>query len=272
MGPIRALMILVVVSLSAAACGSGGDDGADVREATTTEETGATCPDEGEDFADAKLYIEHNATDEDTGVHALFAAEGWTELCVLDPEGNHLVVASPQGPLGDLGLADLFWESREPENDEYSIDDLRADFPEGEYRVAGTDHEGHPLAGTAHFTHTIPAAPQIVAPAGLAEDEDDAADVVIGPDDVVVAWEAVDTTIDGEPVTITAYEVIVTDDAFEDPDGFAKPVYDVHVGPDVTSLSVPSEFFSPDTLYEVEVLALEESGNQTITIGFFRTP
>jgi hypothetical protein len=30
-------------------------------------------------------------------------------------------------------------------------------------------------------------------------------------------------------------------------------------------------FLRPGTLYEVEVLALEESGNQTITVGFFMT-
>jgi hypothetical protein len=88
----------------------------------------------------------------------------------------------------------------------------------------------------------------------------------------VVEWEPVTETIDGDPVTITAYEVIVTDDAFEDPHGFAQPIYDVHVGPDVTALSVPAEFFTPDTVYEIEVLALEQSGNQTISLGFFTTP
>ncbi len=31
------------------------------------------------------------------------------------------------------------------------------------------------------------------------------------------------------------------------------------------------EFLEPDTVYELEVLALEESGNQTITVGFFMT-
>jgi hypothetical protein len=78
-------------------------------------------------------------------------------------------------------------------------------------------------------------------------------------------------TIDGEPVSVTAYEVIVTDDAFEDPSGFAQPIYDVHIGSGITSLSVPAEFFTPDTIYEIEVLVLEESGNQTISLGFFKT-
>jgi hypothetical protein len=35
---------------------------------------------------------------------------------------------------------------------------------------------------------------------------------------------------------------------------------------------VPAEFFDPDNEYELEVLALEESGNQTISVSFFTTP
>jgi hypothetical protein len=250
-----------------------GDSNGSETAALPSGETATTeCPDEGGEFADTKLYIEHNATDEDTGVHALFAAEGWTELCIFDPDGNLLIVADPQSQLGDLGLADLFWESREPDNVDYSIDDLKADFPEGEYRVSGVDFEGNPLAGAALFTHDIPVPPTITAPAGLAEDAESAGETVLGPDGIVVEWEPVTETIDGDPVTVTAYEVIVTDDAFEDPHGFAQPIYDVHVGPSVTSLSVPPEFFTPDTVYEIEVLALEESGNQTISLGFFTTP
>jgi hypothetical protein len=43
-------------------------------------------------------------------------------------------------------------------------------------------------------------------------------------------------------------------------------VIDVH-----HTLSVPAEFLLPDTIYELEVLAIEESGNQAISVGFFRT-
>ena len=64
---------------------------------------------------------------------------------------------------------------------------------------------------------------------------------------------------------------IVTQEEHDDPHGLSRPVYDVHVPPDMTELPVPDEFFRPDTLYELEVLALEESGNQTITVGFFTT-
>ena len=256
----RTALTITLVTLLAAACGSDDENGSE-----------AACPTEGGELADAKLYIEHNATDADTGVHALLAAEGWTELCVTDPNGNRLIVADPQGQLGDLGLADLFWESREPENAEYSIEDLKADFPEGDYLVSAIDFEGNPLAGTALFTHDIPAPPTITAPPGLVEDAESAGEVILSPEGFEVRWEPVTETIDGEPLTVTAYEVIVTDDEFEDPHGFAQPIYDVHVRPDVTSLAVPPEFFEPGTIYEIEVLVLEESGNQTISLGFFTT-
>ena len=73
-------------------------------------------------------------------------------------------------------------------------------------------------------------------------------------------------------MTITGYEVIITDDAYEDPNGFSQPIFDVHLPPDRTSITVSPEFWKPGTLYEIEVLALEASGNQTISLGFFTSP
>jgi hypothetical protein len=84
-------------------------------------------------------------------------------------------------------------------------------------------------------------------------------------------WQDVTQTVAGGPVVITGYEVIVTNEGAEDPNGFSQPIYDVHVPPTLNSLRVPVEFLEADTVYEVEVLALEESGNQTITVGFFQT-
>lgn len=84
-------------------------------------------------------------------------------------------------------------------------------------------------------------------------------------------WEDVAQTVSGAPVEITGYEVIVTNEDSEDANGFSRPIFDVHVPPDRNELSVPTEFLQADTLYELEVLALEPSGNQTITVGFFRT-
>lgn len=58
---------------------------------------------------------------------------------------------------------------------------------------------------------------------------------------------------------------------FDDPNGFSRPISDVHAPATMNTLGVPAEFLQPATIYELEVLALEVSGNQTIAIGFFTT-
>ena len=225
---------------------------------------------EVEELDTAKLIIEFQSSDGDMGVHGLMDSSGWSDLCVFDPNGRLILAASPQSQLKDLGIGSIFFESREPLLEEFSYDDLKAAFPEGEYAVRATSFEGTVLVGEALFSHDVPTPPIITSPE-LAEDADTAEDVIVSTEDLVIEWTAVTKSIIGQPVTITGYQIIITNDEYEDPNGFSRPIFDVHVGPDQHSLSVPAEFFQPDTVYEVEVLALEESGNQTITVGFFQT-
>jgi hypothetical protein len=213
-------------------------------------------------IATAKLIVEYNATDEDIGVHGAFDDQGWSKLCVYDPGGRLVLRVSPQSQLKDLTMAGIFFESREPPIDAFSFEDLKAKFPEGRYNVRALSFDGKRLVGQATFTHDVPAAPTVTAPLDGAE---------VDPDDVTVRWKDVTKTVDGEPVTITGYEVIITKEQHVDPHGFSQPIYDVHVPPDLNSLSVPEEFFEPGTEYELEVLALEKSGNQTISVSFFTT-
>ncbi|MGH3367743.1 MAG: hypothetical protein ACRDOY_11110 [Nocardioidaceae bacterium] len=237
---------------------------------STTAAASDLCFDKGKGFAgEARLYIEHNATDRDTGFHGTFDQEGLAQGCIATPDGTPLMFIDTTNQLGTLGINQIFFESREPPNAVYSIADLKADFPEGEYRISGIDYQGTRRVGTAKFTHAIPAAPTIVEPKLVPEEK--------GPSNVVpsggltVRWEPVTRTVDGEQVSISGYEVIITKVEHADPHGLSRPVYDVHVPPNLTSLSVPDEFLEPKTLYELEVLALEDSGNQTITVGFFST-
>ncbi|MDH3250446.1 MAG: fibronectin type III domain-containing protein [Acidimicrobiia bacterium] len=226
------------------------------------------CPSGGEPMAEAKLYIEHNSTDADTGVHGLFGGDGWKLFCLLAPSGDVLLEVNPEGPLGELGLADLFFESREPPNDEYPIAQLLERFPAGSYAAAGIDTNGDSWVGSARFTHVIPAAPIITSPQ-LSDDEERIESVVAaGP--LSVEWQPVTTGLSGEDVEITGFEVIITSTDHEDPDGWSAPVFDIHVPPTSTSVTVPDGFLTGGASYELEVLALESSGNQTITLGFFR--
>lgn len=214
-------------------------------------------------IATAKLYIEHNATDEDTGVHGLFDDHGWSELCVYDPNGKQVLAVKPQSQLKDLTMAGIFFESREPPNSEFSIADLKNNFPEGKYNIRGISYDGTGLIGAATFSHDIPAKPNITYPE-LVEDEEDTKDAKKIPiTNLVIRWDHVTKTITDEVVTITGYEVIVTKEIDDDPHGLSKPILDVHVLPTKNSLTIPIEFIEPDTVYELEILALEKSGNQT---------
>jgi hypothetical protein len=219
----------------------------------------------------AKLIIEYNATDEDLGVHGALDADGWKTFCFFAPNGRAVLEVTPRGELLNLGMAAEFFESREPPSEEFSFADLEAAFPEGRYTVRGEAFNGRALTGEATFTHAVPAAPEITAPELVEEPEQAEAGAGVPVDGMVVTWSEVTETVDGGSVNITGYQVIVTKEEAEDPDGFSRPVYDVHVPPTVTDLSVAPEFLEPDTVYELEVLALEESGNQTISVGFFKT-
>src|SRR5918995_6529163 len=101
-----ALVILLAAALVAAAvvyAGSGGGV------------TASVVP-----LKDAKLNIEHNATDRDTGFQGFIDSDGWRRLDVRGPNGTVLTFAG-RGSLGKLGLTELFFETVEPENKETSI-------------------------------------------------------------------------------------------------------------------------------------------------------
>jgi hypothetical protein len=222
------------------------------------------------EIATAKLIIEYNATDGDLGVHGAFDDQGWRILCVFDPSGRLVLKVTPESQLRDLTMAGIFFESREPPLSEFGFADLESTFPEGEYAVRAESFVGKILVGSATFTHDVPSPPTIDAPV-LAEDAKGTKGNPVPLEDLAVRWQDVTETVAGGPVDITGYEVIVTKEGAEDPNGFSQPIYDVHVPPTLNSLRVPVEFLEADTVYELEVLALEASGNQTITVGFFKT-
>jgi hypothetical protein len=232
------------------------------------------CPDDlrgkTTKIATAKLIIEFNSTDNDIGVHGAFDNHGWSELCVFDPGGRPIAAVDPLSQLNDLTMAGIFFESREPPAEEFSMADLAAAFPEGQYEVQGRSFDGTILLGSALFTHDVPAPPTITSPQ-LAEDPKGTGQNPVSRNDLAIAWDPVTETVNGGPVAITGYEVIITKEVDDDPHGFSRPTYDVHVPASVSRLSVPAEFLEPNTVYELEVLALEESGNQTISVGFFKT-
>lgn len=221
-------------------------------------------PEEEEDaMKDLKVLIEHNATDEDTGFQGFADGDPWNELDLSGPGGT-IVDASAEGSLVDFGLTELFFETSEPENAEVPIADVLARLAEGTFTVTGDMVDADESEFSTVFSHLIPAGPELLTPVDGDEDVD--------PEETVISWNAVTESIDGDAVTIVGYQVIVEED--EDPEfplSFARPVFSVYVPASVTSVQVPQEFMRLDTDYEYEVLAIEASGNQTLSSAEFAT-
>jgi hypothetical protein len=130
----------------------------------------------------------------------------------------------------------------------------------GNYTFAGVTVDGKQLSGRAMLHHNIPAGPVVVSseegasldPASL----------------VVIDWDPVTDPFPGTdlPVTISGYQVIVER---------VRPAplltFSVFLPADVTQVTVPAEYLEAGAEYAFEVLAIDASGNQTITESSFET-
>jgi len=219
-------------------------------------------------LAESKLIIEHNAKDKDTGFQGFIdSEEGWKRIVVTDPDGNKVLDFQPKGDLGKLGLTELFFESTEPENADVPIDDLLKTMPEGDYTFRGftadSAEDQGTLIGTATFSHDIPKAPAILSP-----EEDD--ELPPG-DDLPVSWSSVDKNVDGSDANIIAYQLTVEKDQDPDPHMIGTFGFTMNLPPSVTEITIPSQVFEPGSDYDLEVLAIEENGNQSINSTSFST-
>lgn len=213
---------------------------------------------------EAKLNIEHNATDHDTGFQGAIDSEGWKELTVTGPDGVVLQLEG-RGKLRQLGLTELFFESVEPENADVPINRLLSTLPEGNYKISGTvaGSDDGITSGTALLTHNIPRGPVLLSPP-------EGARVPVA--DLVMRWSPVTKTIKGTNVKIISYQLIVEKDTPPERHMIGKPgSLSMYLPPSVTRMTVPRGFLEPAARYDWEVLAIEESGNQTLSSGKFRT-
>jgi hypothetical protein len=208
-------------------------------------------------FTDAKILIEVNATDGDAGIQVFLDGEGWEKAKVVSPNGNGIFEVKGKGGVGEQGVTELFFESAEPSFEDLPLDEFLARFPEGEYQFLATTVEGDELAGTAMLTHDIPNGPHLVSP------EENS---VLDPGrPIVIEWESVTDQFTGpSEVKIAGYQVIVE---HEDP----LRVFSVDLPATATRATVAPEFLEPGADYKFEVLAIEASGNQTITESSFKT-
>jgi hypothetical protein len=242
---------------------------------------GAACPelwagshddDDGEEqpLKDAEFFIEYNSTAGDTGVQVFLDDDNWRRITISDPKDRTLFDVKGKATLGRQGLTELFFESVEPELDQLPLVTFLKRFPEGDYEFEGIRNDGIELESEVEFTHIIPCAPEVLPEDGS----------VLRRRKAVITWGEVTEVVDpvatdaigetvctdprdlGQDLEIASYQVIVENS-------------DVHLIVDLTSedraLTVPPELLKKNTLYIFEVLAKEDSGNQTITEGFFCT-
>ncbi len=199
----------------------------------------------GTEFEETEFNIEYNFTDQDLGVRAFVDGEPWKSVTIINPNWKVILAVKAIKSLGMQGLAELFFESGEPTLGEVPIDVFLNRFPEGTYKFFGRDVERKFVHGDAEFTHDIPCAPV----------------ASYGEGTRTISWDLVTNKIDNETgqcdeddtdIVIEGYEVVV-----EGEDGEIS----------ITLPEDADEFVVPPEVGEVlkfEVLAIEESGNQTI--------
>jgi len=216
------------------------------------------------ELGDASIIIEVNATDGDAGFQVFLDGDGWRNARVYDSNGQRILKVIATGGVRHIGGGtELFMESSEPEYEDLDgMQELIDLLPEGEYYFLVRTTDNNWATGTAELTHDIPAEPEIVTP--VPPEAEDECSTGVYADSAVIEWDPVTTDIWGdEGIEIEAYQVIV--EAEEDP----EREFMVVVPAETTEVTVPPEVLVGGGEFKFEILAIEESGNQTITESCF---
>ena len=201
-------------------------------------------------LAAATLIIEVNGTAGDAGLQFFLDGDPWNSMMISDPSGRVVVDVDAAGRLKNWGLTELFSESNEPPFSEVPLAEFKARFPEGTYRFVGETIDGERLVGSARLSHNIPVEPDITSPGDGA---------TVDRDGVIARWMPA-----AQPagIDIVGYRVIVTR---EDP----LRVYQVELPASARKVPIPAVFLQSDTEYELEIQAIDKSGNWTFATSFF---
>lgn len=199
-------------------------------------------------FEFARIYWEYNASDNDLGVHVTLDGEHWTQFEIENPRERTLFKVKGQGPYKELGMTELFFEGAEPSLDEVPLQDLLDFFPEGVYEFSGRTVDRAEIESEWTFTHAIPAGPEVFADVGANHF-------------LRIRWSEVTAPPPGfpnRPIHITGYQVIVGS-------------FQLTLPATARSVTVPPEFVQALSSgeHEYEVLAIERSANQTLSVGTF---
>ena len=207
-------------------------------------------PARAQEFSEARIYIKYNESANDLGFHVILDGEDWTDLKIVDPTGTRIFNVSARGGYKGLGLTELFFEGAEPNLSEFPLQTLLELFPEGEYRFVGKTVDNEKIESTAVLSHNVPAGPIVSTRS-----------VTCCGATLEISWQPVTgpaAILPEASVHVTSYQVIVGS-------------FQVTVPGSKTRVTVPREYYQslPSGTHAFEVLAIDESGNQTITEGFF---
>lgn len=228
-----------------------------------------------EPFKLTNIHFETNSSACDMGIQISFDTDGITEGSVEDPNEQEVFsFRSVDGMEVTQDVTEVFQERVEPpiidlenalgcdpSDDAISLNELLATWPAGTYEFEGRSGTVE-FEGAARLTHRVPAGPEITAP--------DDGDIVPHDAPLLITWKKVTGPILPRlgPVEIVGYHVLVVDITVPVlPPGKTKISFDADVSKNETSFVVPKQYLEPNRVYELEILATEKGGNQTITEG-----
>jgi hypothetical protein len=232
-------------------------------------------------FKITNIHFETNSSACDMGIQISFDTDGLTEGEVETPNGRTVFsFGSLFGFSVTHDITEVFQErveppiieleealGCEPSDDAISLNELLSAWPAGAYEFSGESGDAE-FEGFATLNHKVPAGPEILSP------QDGA--IVPHEANLLVRWKKVTGPILPSlgPVEIVGYHALVVDITNPVlPPGKTKTALDADLSKSETTFLVPKQYLEPGRIYELEVLAIERGGNQTITEGgVFCTP
>jgi hypothetical protein len=203
-------------------------------------------------FKTATLIVEINDTDGDAGLQIFLDHDAWKSIAISRPDGTKIVDFKTESDLQNYGLTELFSESSEPPFTEIPLEEFKKLFPEGDYLFQGETIQGEKIESTVPLSHAFPGGPEITSP----EEES-----TVAPGELVVRWEPLPPA---NGVEIVGYQVVVVTES--EP----SRSLEADLPATATEMAIPAQFMEAGTEFKAEVLAIEASGNKTLTeVTFF---
>ena len=194
------------------------------------------------EFEGVEIFVVYSSTDLDAQVFlAGESDEPLTRLKAVGPAGVRLSWKVKDG--GDLGYADFQFESPEP-----SLEELEVAYPAGTYSFHGRTNEGTKLTGEAELSYELLDAPVPIFPLN--------GDTGVPTNGVITMWEPIS---DAEAIR------------FEIEDEEGEVAFKVDLPGDAVSFDLPNGWLEPATEYTLDIKAIGENGNQTVTDLRFTT-